>query len=108
MTSLSEETMPSQKMLENFWLPEEIRRNTVTILSGWRNEDSILPMLMEAALEKAEGELKTLRAQTDEKARGDAQDLASTTKNREAALKNRARTRLDHAASLIVERIVNS
>ena len=63
---------------------------------------------VEAALEKAESELKTLRAQTDEKARGDAQDLASTTKNREAALKNRARTRLDHAASLIVERIVNS
>ena len=63
---------------------------------------------VEAALAKADGELKTLRTQSDEKARGDAQDLASTTKNREAALKNRARTRLDHAASLIVERIVNS
>ena len=63
---------------------------------------------VEAALCKAREELKSLRSKTDEKATQDAEALAATTKNREATMRTRAEARLDQAASLIVERIVNS
>ena len=63
---------------------------------------------VEAALAKARDELKALRSKSDEKATQDAEALAATTKNREATMRTRAEARLDQAASLIVERIVNS
>ena len=63
---------------------------------------------VEAALQKAADELRTLRSKSDEKATQDAEALAATTKNREATMRTRAEARLDQAASLIVERIVNS
>lgn len=62
---------------------------------------------VDAALRKAQDELQVLRTKSDEKAREDAEALASSTKNKEAAMRTRAKTRLDKAASLIVERIVN-
>ena len=61
----------------------------------------------QAAAEAIE-ELKSLRSKTDEKATQEAEALAATTKNREATMRTRAEARLDQAASLIVERIVNS
>ena len=51
--------------------------------------------------------LQTLRAKSDEKAKADAEKLAAETKNKEAAMRIKAKTNLDRAASLIVERIVN-
>jgi V/A-type H+-transporting ATPase subunit G/H len=63
---------------------------------------------VEAALEKAREELRTLRSKSDEKATQDAEALAATTKDREAVMRSRAEAKLDQAASLIVERIVNS
>ena len=63
---------------------------------------------VDAALEKAREELRTLRSKSDEKATQDAEALAATTKDREAVMRSRADAKLDQAASLIVERIVNS
>ena len=63
---------------------------------------------VEAALDKAREELRTLRSKSDEKATQDAETLAATTKDREAVMRSRAEAKLDQAASLIVERIVNS
>ena len=61
-----------------------------------------------AAIEAAVGKaLQTLRAKSDEKAKADAETLAAETKNKEAAMRIKAKTNLDRAASLIVERIVN-
>ena len=62
---------------------------------------------IEAAVGKAQRELQTLRAKSDEKAKADAEKLAAETKNKEAAMRIKAKTNLDRAASLIVERIVN-
>ena len=59
---------------------------------------------IEAAVGKAQQEL---RAKSDEKAKADAETLAAETKNKEAAMRIKAKTNLDRAASLIVERIVN-
>ena len=63
---------------------------------------------VDAALAKAREELRTLRSKSDEKATQDAEALAATTKDREAVMRSRAEAKLDQAASLIVERIVNS
>ena len=63
--------------------------------------------VIEAAVGKAQQELQTLRAKSDEKAKADAEKLAAETKNKEAAMRIKAKTNLDRAASLIVERIVN-
>jgi len=63
---------------------------------------------VEAAGAKADEELAELRRQAREKAKGDAQTLAGELENKKAALAARAETRLEQAASLVVERIVNS
>ena len=52
---------------------------------------------IDAAVGKAQQELQT----------ADAETLAAETKNKEAAMRIKAKTNLDRAASLIVERIVN-
>ena len=62
---------------------------------------------VEAACSKAEEELAELNRQAKEKAKGDAQTLAGELENQKAALRARAEARLDQAASLVVERIVN-
>lgn len=63
---------------------------------------------VEAACSKAVEELAELSRQAKEKAVGDAQTLAGELENQKAVLRSRAETRLDQAASLVVERIVNS
>ena len=70
----------------------------------WKAEGKAV---IEAAVGKAQQELQTLRAKSDEKAKADAETLAAETKNKEAAMRIKAKTNLDRAASLIVERIVN-
>jgi len=62
---------------------------------------------VQAARDKAEAELTELRRKADEKAKADAVQLAENTENKKAALRARAESRLDQAAMLIVERIVN-
>ena len=64
-------------------------------------------LTMEAARKKAESVVRELRAKSDEKAKQDAVALASDTENRKAAMRARADARMDKAAALIVERVVN-
>ena len=63
---------------------------------------------VDAACSKAEEELVELNRQAREKAKGDAQTLAGELENQKAVLRGRAESRLNQAASLVVERIVNS
>lgn len=61
-----------------------------------------------AANEKAERELAELKKQADGKAISDANALSGDTENKKAALRAKAEARIDQAAKLVVERIVNS
>ena len=63
--------------------------------------------LSAAKAAEAAAELAELRAKSDEKAKEDARQLASDTENRKAAMRARADARLEKAAALIVERVVN-
>ena len=65
-------------------------------------------LAVEAAVQKAEAELKELSRQVNDKARGQAGDLAKKLENQKAALRARAEGKLDAAAAIVVERIVNS
>lgn len=62
---------------------------------------------VEAAVGKAEEELRELRRAADEKAASDAKELFQKTENRKALMLVRAESRMDMAVSLITERIVN-
>lgn len=63
---------------------------------------------VEAALSKADEELAELNRQAKEKAKGNARALVGELENQKAVLRSRAEARLEQAASLVVERIVNS
>ena len=63
---------------------------------------------MEAARAKAEGELAELRRLADEKALTEAGSLSNSMENKKAALRVKAEAKLEKAAALVVERIVNS
>ena len=65
-------------------------------------------LAVEAALEKAGEELAELSRQVDAKAQAQAQELAAQLENQKAALRAKAGGKLDQAAALVVERIVNS
>ena len=58
--------------------------------------------------ERVDAEIARLKRDADRKASADAVELASTTANRQATLRARAEGRLDKAARLIIERIVNA
>lgn len=62
---------------------------------------------LRAAEDKAAAELAELRKKSDEKAKAEAERLYSETENKKAAMTARANARMDKAASLIVERVVN-
>lgn len=64
-------------------------------------------LALESARKKAAAEVRELRAKSDEKAKHDAVELASDTENKKAAMRARADARMDKAAALIVERVVN-
>lgn len=63
---------------------------------------------VEAACAKAESELKELRRQADEQAMSEAGGLSGDMENKKAVLRAKAEARLEKAAALVVERIVNS
>ena len=63
---------------------------------------------VEAALAKADGELEQLRRQADEKAMAAAGGLSGELESQKAVLCALADEKLDQAATLVVERIVNS
>ena len=63
---------------------------------------------IEAARRKAEEERKLLNTQAAEKAAAALAALQGSMDNEKAALRARAESRLDKAAEIIVERIVNS
>ena len=62
---------------------------------------------VEAAAAKAESELKELRRRTEEKSAEESRELSETLRGREAQLRAQAGPKLEEAAALIVERIVN-
>lgn len=61
-----------------------------------------------AALKKAETEIAELTKKAEDKAKADATELAQSNENKKAAMRAKADAKLDKAAELIVERIVNS
>lgn len=63
---------------------------------------------VDAALDKAASELKELNRQADKKVRSDSESLSNDAENRKAVMRSHAEARLDKAASIVVERIVNS
>ena len=63
---------------------------------------------VEAAIAKAEGELAELRVKAAEKQRAEALRLADELETKKAVLLAKAEAKLDKAASLVVERIVNN
>ena len=63
---------------------------------------------VEAAAGKADAEIAERMRKAEEKAKADASELAGSNENKKASMHARAESRLDKAAELIVERIVNS
>ena len=61
-----------------------------------------------AALAKAEDELKELRVKAGEKEKADADKLLGELETKKAVLLAKAEAKLEKAASLVVERIVNN
>ena len=59
-------------------------------------------------VDRVESEIADLKRAADQKAEDQADEIASHTANRQATLHARAESRLDKAAQLIVERIVNT
>lgn len=64
-------------------------------------------VMIAAAEGKAEDEIRELMRKADEKAKEDAAVLASTTRNRQAAMRAHAEQRMEKVVQGIVERIVN-
>lgn len=65
-------------------------------------------LAVEMACTKAESELGELNRQAGEKAKAGAEELARELENKKAAMRAAAGSRLEKAAALVVERIVNS
>jgi len=63
---------------------------------------------VEAAKSKAAGELAELKKRSNEKAMGEAEALYRETDSKKENLRAMAEARLEKAAKLVVERIVNS
>ena len=63
---------------------------------------------VEAAVSKADNELTELRRQADEKAMSGAGALSAEVESKKASMRAVAQARLEKAAALVVERIVNS
>ena len=64
--------------------------------------------LVAAAVKRADAEMAELMKKAEDKAKADASELAQNYENKKAAMRMKADSRLDKAAELIVERIVNS
>lgn len=64
--------------------------------------------LIADAVKKSAEEIEALARQSDEKAKADALQLASSNENRKAVMRAKAESKAQQAVDLIVERIVNS
>lgn len=62
---------------------------------------------VQSAVKKAEQELIELKQKTEAKAAADVDDIKSANENKKAVLKAKAESRMEQAAALVVERIVN-
>lgn len=62
---------------------------------------------VQSAIKKAEQELIELKQKTEAKAAADVADIKSANENKKAVLKAKAEGRMEQAAALVVERIVN-
>ena len=82
-------------------LAQENAQAAIDIAQKTGNENVAL------ALARAKAEIIHLTHTIDQKATEEATELASTTANRQATIRARAERRLEAAAMLIVERIVN-
>ena len=69
-------------------------------------EEAAAAMLADAQSQAEEENREAIR-RVDDRARGEAQELAASTRNREAAMKARAENRMDEVVDMLVERIVN-
>lgn len=69
-------------------------------------EEHVAALVAEAEA-KADAEVREMSRKANEKAKADAETLASNTRNREAAMKAHADRRMDEVVTGIVERIVN-
>jgi hypothetical protein len=65
-------------------------------------------LAVDSAVEKADAELKELSRQVNEKAKTQAEKLSGELDNQKAALRAKAEGKLEAAAAIVVERIVNS
>jgi len=65
-------------------------------------------LAVEAAVQKADSELQELSRQVNDKAKKEAGALSKSLENQKAGLRARAKGKLDTAAAMVVERIVNS
>ena len=63
---------------------------------------------IEAAIARAEGEIAELRVKAAEKERVESEALAKELSTKKAVLLAKAEAKLEKAASLVVERIVNN
>lgn len=72
-----------------------------------RQAEEDVTVMVAAAEGKAEDEIRELMRKADEKAKEDAAVLASTTRNRQAAMRAHAEQKMEKVAQGIVERIVN-
>ena len=80
----------------------------ITIASRVNDAYNAGKAAVEAAAAKAEAELQELRKQANDKAVSDAGALSAEVESKKAAMRAVAEARLEKAAALVVERIVNS
>lgn len=102
----------SLKALETIALSEEKARQ-IRAAAMARSKKSLeeaeaaVELLISAVETKADSEIRELIRQADEKAKEDANALAASTRNRQAAMEAHADRVLESVADKIVERIVN-
>ena len=65
-------------------------------------------LAVESALQKADAELQELSRQVNEKAKAQAASISGELEKQKAALRAKAGKKLEQAAAMVVERIVNS
>ena len=65
-------------------------------------------LAVDAAVVKADSEIQELRRQAEEQAKALAEELSVEAAKKKAALRADAQAKLEKAAALVVERIVNS
>jgi vacuolar-type H+-ATPase subunit H len=102
----------SLEALDTIALAEEKARQiraaaTTEASKTLREAQEAVTVMVAAAEGKADAEIKELTRKADEKAKEDAETLASNTRNREAAMQAHADRKMDGVVGMIVERIVN-